>query len=84
LIEAKSMAIRSKSAGAHPRAIQGGGADLRQPIAPEDRLAFPPGAQADVGLRAVEDVGGGGLGVSDQKEAGFLQRLAPGGAKEKE
>ena len=41
-------------------------------------------AEADIGFGPVEDIGGRGLGVTDQQETSFLQGLAPSRGNEKD
>jgi hypothetical protein len=52
-----------------------------QALTEPNRLVLAPRAEADIGFGPVEDIGGRGLGVTDQQETSFLQGLAPGEEK---
>ena len=51
-------------------AVEGGGGEVAQGFAGLLGLAQTLGAEADVGLGAMEEVGGGGLGMAEDEDAG--------------
>ena len=65
----------------HGRAVKSLCSLVFQSLSKSQGLVLAPCAEADIRFGPVEDIGGRGLGMTDQQEASFLQGLAPGEEK---